>query len=73
MSYLPFLDILRSYFDIKEGDQEFIIKKKMTDKITVLDEKLEKALPPLMELLSLKVDYEDFKKLEPQQKRERTF
>ena len=73
MSYLPFLDILRSYFDIKEGDQEFIIKKKMADKIAGLDEKLENALPPLMELLSLKVEDEDFIKLEPQQKRERTF
>jgi class 3 adenylate cyclase len=73
MSYLPFLDILRSYFYIKEGDQEFIIKKKMADKIAELDEKLENALPPFMELLSLKVEDEDFIKLEPQQKRERTF
>jgi class 3 adenylate cyclase/predicted ATPase len=73
MSYLPFLDILRSYFDVKEGDQEFIIKKKMADKIAELDEKLENALPPFMELLSLKVEDEDFIKLEPQQKRERTF
>jgi class 3 adenylate cyclase len=73
MSYLPFLDILRIYFDIKEGDQEFIIKKKMADKIAELDEKLENALPPLMELLSLKVEDEDFIKLEPQQKRQRTF
>jgi predicted ATPase/class 3 adenylate cyclase len=73
MSYLPFLDILRIYFDIKEGDQEFIIKKKMADKIAELDEKLENALSPLMELLSLKVEDEDFIKLEPQQKRQRTF
>jgi predicted ATPase len=73
MSYLPFLDILRSYFDIKEGDPEFIIKKKLEDKIAGLDEKLENALPPLMELLSLKVEDENFSKLEPQQKRERTF
>jgi class 3 adenylate cyclase len=29
MSYLPFLDILKSYFAIKEGDPESIIKKKM--------------------------------------------
>jgi tetratricopeptide (TPR) repeat protein len=73
MSYLPFLDILRSYFEIKEEDREFIIKKKLTEKIAGLDEKLESAFPPLMELLSLKVEDEDFSKLEPQQKRERTF
>jgi class 3 adenylate cyclase/predicted ATPase len=73
MSYLPFLDILRAYFDIKEGDPELVIKKKMADKIAALDEKLENALPPLLELLSLKVEDEDFSKLEPRQKRERTF
>jgi class 3 adenylate cyclase/tetratricopeptide (TPR) repeat protein len=73
MSYLPFLEILRSYFEIKEGDREFIIKKRMAEKIAGLDEKLESALPPLMELLSLKVEDEDFIKLQPQQKRERTF
>jgi class 3 adenylate cyclase/tetratricopeptide (TPR) repeat protein len=72
MSYLPFLDILRSYFEIKEGDQEFLIKKKMAEKVIGLDEKLESALPPLMELLSLKVEDEDFIRLGPQQKRERT-
>jgi predicted ATPase len=64
---------LKSYFAIKEGDPESIIKKKMTDKIAELDEKLENALPPIMELLSLKVEDEDFSKLEPQQKRDKIF
>jgi class 3 adenylate cyclase/tetratricopeptide (TPR) repeat protein len=73
MSYLPFLDILRSYFEIKEVDREAIINEKMTGKITELDEKLETALPPFRELLSLKVKDEDFLKLAPQQKKERTF
>jgi tetratricopeptide (TPR) repeat protein len=73
MSYLPFLDILRSYFEINEGDQEFIINEKMTGKITKLDEKLESALPPFRELLSLKVEDEDFLNLVPQQKKERSF
>jgi class 3 adenylate cyclase len=73
MSYLPFLDILRSFFEIDDGDREFVIKKKMAEKIAALDEKLESALPPLMELLSVKVDDEAFLKLGPQQRRERTF
>ncbi len=73
MSYLPFLDILRSCFNIKEGDREFMIKRKIEEKLAGLDEKLESALSPLMELLSLKVEDEEFIKLEPQQKRERTF
>jgi len=73
MPYLPILDILRYYFEIKEGDREYIIKKKMAEKILGLDEKLQGILPPFQELLSLKVDDEGYLKLEPEQKREKTF
>jgi class 3 adenylate cyclase len=60
MIYLPILDIIRSYFEIKEGDREFIIKKKIEEKIIDLDEKLKGVLPPFQKLLSLKVDDEAF-------------
>jgi tetratricopeptide (TPR) repeat protein len=73
MPYLPILDILRSYFEIKEGDQQFFIKKKIREKIFGLDEKLKGVIPPFQELLSLKTDDEDFIKLDPKEKRERTF
>ena len=73
MAYLPVLDILRSYFDIKEGDREFLIKKKMEEKVLDLDVKLKGVIPPFQSLLSLKVDDEDFSKLEPKEKREKTF
>jgi len=73
MAYLPFLDILRSYFDIKEGEREPAIKKKMEEKVTQLDEKLKGILPPLYEILSLEVEDEEYLKLEPQQRRERIF
>jgi len=73
MAYLPVLYILRSYLDINEGDHEFLIKKKMDDKILGLDEKLKAVIPPFQSLLSLKVDDEGFAKLEPNLKRERTF
>ncbi len=73
MAYLPILDILRSYFEIKQGDREFVIKKKMEEKILDLDEKLKGVLPPFEELLSLKVDDEGFINLEPKEKREKTF
>ncbi len=72
MPYLPVLDILRSYFEIKEGDREFLIKK-MKEKIFDLDETLKGLLPFFQELLSLKVDDEVFEKLDPKAKRERTF
>ena len=38
MAYLPFLDILRSYFGIKEGERESPIKRKMKEKLASLDE-----------------------------------
>jgi len=73
IAYLPILDILKSYFEIKDGDREYVVKKKMVEKIIKFDKKLKDIIFPFQELLSLKVDSEEFFKLEPQQKRERSF
>jgi len=73
IAYLPVLDILRSYFGIKEGDQKLVIKKNMKEKVHLLDEKLQSVLPPIHELLSLEVEDGAYQKLEPMQKREKTF
>jgi class 3 adenylate cyclase len=40
MSYLPILDILRSYFEIKEGDREYLIKRNLKENILQFDKKL---------------------------------
>ena len=70
--YKPILDILKSFFDVKDNDREFIIKKKI--KIKVLKyTNLEQAIPSFQDLLSVKVDDENFLKLEPKQKREKAF
>jgi class 3 adenylate cyclase/tetratricopeptide (TPR) repeat protein len=71
--YMPFLKILKSYFDIKEEDREFIINKKIKEKTLALDEKLEHIIPPFLGLLSLKVDDQNYLALKPTQKREKTF
>jgi class 3 adenylate cyclase/tetratricopeptide (TPR) repeat protein len=73
MAYLPFLDILRSYFGIHEEDREFQRRKKMAERVLQLNEKLKPILSPLQDLLSLKVEDEGYLKLEPKQKRERIF
>jgi predicted ATPase len=73
MPYLPLLDILRAYFDIQEGDRAFIRKKKITDTVLALEETLQYIIAPFQDLLSLPVDDEEYLKLEPQHKRERTF
>ena len=73
ISYLPVLDIIKSYFGIKDDDRESSIKAKLNDKISTLDENLQAAIPYFQDLLSLKVDSDDFTSLDPHQKRELAF
>jgi tetratricopeptide (TPR) repeat protein len=73
MPYLPILDILRSFLCVKEGEPEQVIRDRLKERIFGLDEDLRQIIPTLQELLSLKVEDEEFVKLEPKQKREKTF
>ena len=74
MAYLPFLDILKLYFGIKDGERERAITKKMKDKLTELDEELVPiTLSAFQDMLSLKSDDETWLYLDPKEKRTRTF
>ena len=73
MAYLPLLDIVKSYFVIKEDDREYIIKKKITEKVIHFDERLTNTLPSFQEILSLKVDDTSYLQLEPGARKLRTF
>jgi class 3 adenylate cyclase/tetratricopeptide (TPR) repeat protein len=73
MVYLPILDMLRSFFEVKEGDQESVIKEKLLQKIRQMDERLLDTLPSFQELLSVKVDDEKYVQLDPGHKKMRTF
>ena len=73
MAYLPIIDILRAYLDIKEEDQKHSIQKKMEVKISQLDGRLKSLFPPFQEILSLKVEDEGYLKMDPGQKKERAF
>ncbi len=73
MPYLPILDITRSLIGVKEGEQEHVIRQKLKERILGIDQNLTHVIPPFQELLSLKVDDEEFAKLEPKQKKEKTF
>ncbi|MDJ0814907.1 MAG: adenylate/guanylate cyclase domain-containing protein [Desulfobacterales bacterium] len=73
MAYLPVLDILRSYFSVKEGDPESLIKGNVEAKIYKLDDKLHRVLAPFFDLLSLDAEDTAYKELEPRQKRELIF
>jgi len=73
IAYLPVLDILRSYFGMVEGESELIIRNRMVERVLQLDEKLQGILIPLEDILSLKVEDEDYLRLEPKQRRDRIF
>jgi len=73
MPYLPILDILRAYFDIKDIEQEAAIKRRMKKTMKQLNVNLDSVLPPLHDILSLQVEDKEYLNLEPPQKRERTF
>jgi class 3 adenylate cyclase/tetratricopeptide (TPR) repeat protein len=73
MPYLPILNILRSIFEIREGEREMVIRKRVKERILRLEEKLQGIISPIQDLLSLKVEDEAYLKLEPKQRRERVF
>jgi class 3 adenylate cyclase/tetratricopeptide (TPR) repeat protein len=73
MAYLPIHDILKSYFEIKEEDQESVVKKKMAEKISHFSERLKSTLPPFQDILSVEVEDDTYLQLEPAAKKIRTF
>ena len=73
MPYLPVLDFMKTYFDIEEKDEEPTIKRKLDSSLRDLDEKVSNILPGLHEILSLKVEDENWLQQGPQQKKEQTF
>jgi class 3 adenylate cyclase/tetratricopeptide (TPR) repeat protein len=71
--YLPILDIIRSVFKIKDDDQEFIVKRRIKEVLSYFGSQFNKINPAIEDILSLKVDNTDFRKLEPKDKREVLF
>lgn len=71
--YLPLLGILRSYFGVEEGEPDPSARAKMKNRVSRLDERLQGLLPPLCDLLSLKVEDDQYLKLEPKDRKEKVF
>ena len=72
-AYLPMLDLLRGYFDIKAGEPEPSVKKKIAGKAILFDEQSRETLIPIQDLLSLQVEDNAYLQLEPKQKKEKIF
>lgn len=74
IAYLPFLDILKSYFYIQEGQSDSDITKNIKEKITFLQKEYNPTLlPALQQLLSLVIVDEFWYQIEPKQKRNHIF
>src|SRR2546422_587428 len=55
-SYLPVIDLLKSYFKIQDRDDLHEVREKVTVKLLTLDRALEATLPALLALLDVSVD-----------------
>ena len=74
ITYLPFLDILKSYFSIKEGQNDSDITKNIEETITFIDKPFSPfMLPAFQQLLSLKIHDESWHKMEPRRRRYHIF
>jgi hypothetical protein len=71
-TYLPVLELLRDYFQIESRDDTRKIREKVTGKLFSLDRALEPALPAMLALLDVPVEDEQWKTLDPSQRRQRT-
>lgn len=71
-SYLPVINLLRSYFAIEERDDPTEAREKVTARVLTLDRTLEPILPALLALLDVHVDDGAWLTLDPSERRQRT-
>jgi class 3 adenylate cyclase/tetratricopeptide (TPR) repeat protein len=71
-TFLPVIELLKSYLKIQDGDDLREIRERATGKLLTLDRALEPALPALLALLDVPVDDPSWQGLDPPRRRERT-
>ena len=71
-SYLPVIDLLKSYFKIQDRDDRREIREKVTGKLLTLDRALEPTLPALLSLVDVPADDASWGTLDPAQRRQET-
>lgn len=72
-AYLPMIDLLKSYFKINDRDDHRAIREKVTGQVLSLDDGLGNAVPALLALLDTPFADAEWDKLDPAQRRSRTF
>jgi len=71
-TYLPVIELLRSYFGIEPRDDDRKMREKVTGKLLSLDRALEPTLPVFLSLLDVPVEDAEWTKLDPSQRRRQT-
>jgi class 3 adenylate cyclase/tetratricopeptide (TPR) repeat protein len=71
-SYLPVIELLKSYFAIEDRDGPRAVCEKLTGKLLTLDRAQEGSLPALLSLLDVPTDDPQWETLDPPQRRRRT-
>ncbi len=71
-SYLPVIDLLKTYCGIEARDEPRRIREKLTGKLLALDPALQPTLLPLLALLDVPVDDGTWAALDPSLRRQRT-
>jgi class 3 adenylate cyclase/tetratricopeptide (TPR) repeat protein len=71
-TYLPVIELLRSYFGIEPRDDGRKMREKVTGKLLALDRTLEPALPVFLSLLDVPIEDTEWVRLDPSQRRRQT-
>jgi len=71
-SYLPVIDLLKSYFAVEDRDGPRAVREKVTGKLLTLDRALEGNLPALLSLLEVPTEDPQWQLLDPPQRRQKT-
>jgi class 3 adenylate cyclase/tetratricopeptide (TPR) repeat protein len=71
--YLPVIELLRDYFQINAEDSTHSIREKVTGKILGLDQALQDAIPPLLDLLDSLEESHPFRSLDLVRHRQCTY
>ena len=71
-SYLPVIDLLKGYLRIHDGDTHREMREKLAGKLVVLDETLKSLQPALLSLLGVPVQDDQWERLDPIHRRQRT-
>src|SRR5256886_10027979 len=71
-SYLPVIELLSAYLQIEGWDDKRKVREKVIGKLLSLDRALEPSLPALLALLEVPLEDDEWERLEPAERRQRT-